>query len=148
MSSICFSPNSSFPHLLFSFSFSFYRHAISFSFGGRGFMAFRTENASACRCPYSSFSGKTPPSHLRGLISKLQAHLGYNAPWGVLSGPPHVLRLLYLFGGYTMHYAIPCVSRKLLSRFSHAFCTYPRCFTLRDDCTDKTCATYTRVLPI
>ncbi|KYM89650.1 hypothetical protein ALC53_01962 [Atta colombica] len=56
------------------------------------------ENASACRCPYSSFSGKTSPSHLRGLISKLQAHLGYNAPWGVLSRPPRSPSPLPIWG--------------------------------------------------
>lgn len=56
--------------------------------GNRGFMAPRTKDA-----PLSVFVflRKTSPTPVApaSLISKLQAHLGYNVPWGVLPGPSH-----------------------------------------------------------
>lgn len=58
----------------------------------------------------------------RSLISKLQAHLGLQRAWGILSRPSFSaspsLSLSSSIWGYAMHYAILHISRKVLSRFS------------------------------
>lgn len=63
------------------------------------------------------FLRENPRRTWQSLISKLQAHLGYNAPWGVLWGLLHT-PLSPPIWGYAMHYAMPRVSRKVLNRFS------------------------------
>jgi len=52
--------------------------------------------------------------------------------------PPPPLPPSSAISGHAMHYAPPRVSWKVLSEFSLAFCTYPRWFAARDDCSDKT----------
>ena len=148
MSSICFSPNFSSSHLLFSFSFSFYRHAISFSFRRIAALWCFRRKTPLRAAVLIHLSQEKPLHRTCEVLSRSCRRILDTTRLGVFSRDHPVLRLLYLFGGYAMHYAISCISRKLLSRFSHAFCMYPQCFTLRDDCIDKTCAMYTRVLSI
>lgn len=143
MSSICFSPSSSFP-LFSSHPFrplplphSFIRHRLAPGVAALWRLGRKTFPCVAVLFRFPREDSRH--THLRSFISKLHAHLGYNAPRGVLSGPshPHPFCFLLLFGD--LHYAMPRISRKVLSRFSLAFCIYPRCFACRYDCSDKIC---------
>jgi len=93
-------------------------------------------------------SQENPPSHRTcEVLSRSCRRILDTRRLEMFSRDHPIPRFPYLFRGYAMHYAIPCVSKKLLSRFSLAFCKYLRCFARQDDCTD-TRYVYTRVLPI
>lgn len=151
MSSICFSPNSFSSHPLLALLFSSFClfHAVPFSSGSRGFMAPRTENALRVPLSFFVFLKKTPRRTCK-VLSRSCRRILDTTRLGMFSRDHPIPRSLRLFGGYAMHYAIPCVSRELLNRFSLAFCTYPWCFTRWDDCIDKTRVTYVcmRVLSV
>lgn len=132
MSSICFSPNSSSSSFsLFSFSFCFVRYRLV---GSRGV----SDKKRFPRVAVLSrlLQENPPPRRTCEVLSRSCRRILDTTRLGVFSWDHPIPRFLHLFGGYAMHYAIPCVSWKLLSRFSLAFCTYPWCFA-RDDWTNK-----------
>lgn len=156
MSSICFSLGSFsrtlFPPYSFSLSSPSFVRAAPFSpRESRLYGVLATENSLSPlrRCPFSFSSGKLPQLHLPGLISMLQAHLSDTTRPKVFSRGYPVLRPNPRYPPpppplaiweYAMYYALLRVSWKVLTRFSLAFCTYPRCFAARDDCSDETLA--------
>lgn len=116
---------------------SFVRYRLASEVAALWYLGWKT--LPACCCPFSSSSRK-PVAPARSYLevagaSRIQGVLGCSLG----TTPRHSPHSLCLFGGYAMHYVIPYVSRKLLSMFSLAFCTYFRCFAHRNDCTpDKT----------
>jgi len=98
-----------------------------------------------CRYPFFVFLRKIPSHRTCEVLSRSCRRILDTTRLEMFSRDHPIPRFPYLFKGYAMHYAIPCVSKKLLSRFSLAFCKYLRCFARQDDCTDTR---YVYVLPI
>lgn len=95
MSSICFSPSSSFP-LFSSYPFplphSFIRHRLAPGVAALWRLGRKTFPCAAVLFRFPREDSRH--THLRSFISKLHAHLGYNTPRGVPSGPSHSTFLL------------------------------------------------------
>lgn len=124
----------------FSFSSSSSVRAAPFSLGSRGFTARLGRKTLPRAAVLFSFSFvKKPRRTWRGLISKLQAQLGYiHTRLGVFSRgySPHSAFFPYL----GIRNALCNAARFEKSSkqvFALAFCTYPRCCSAyRDDCSD------------
>lgn len=137
MSSICFSPNSSFP-FFFSHPYSFTRHRLAPGVAALWRLGRKTFPCVAVLFRFPQEDSRH--THLRSFISKLHARILDTTRLEVFSrGRPHPRPFRFLLLFEDMHYAMPRVSKKVLSRFSLAFCIYPRCFACRYDCSDKIC---------
>lgn len=139
MSSICFFAQLFLSLLLLS---PLFVRTPPFSLGSRGFMAPRTENVPVCRCSFSFSLGRLV-THTCGVLSRSCTRASWiqrasRCSLGAVPSPRPPFASSRYLGTCTMQY---CASlKKVLSRFSFAFCIYLRCFACRYDCSDKICA--------
>lgn len=139
MSSICFSPNSSFPFFS-SHPYSFTRYRLAPGVAALWRLGRKTLPCAAVLFRFPREVSRH--THLRSFISELHARILDTTRLEVFSRgrPISVPFASFSFFG-DMHYAMPRISKKVLSRFSLAFCIHLRCFACRYDCSDKICAT-------